>query len=97
MSLMVYVSVHIALVVVTVLKGKVWLGLFGIFVSGLALIGAARLAKPRSPWARRFYGERRRRRAEVRYEKHEERWAARRKRALDLIGGAPSEAEAEAE
>ena len=93
--LMIYVAVHVALVVVTFLKGKFFLGLLGMFVLGLALIGAIRLAKPGSPWARRFYkaDSRRLLRAEERHRRHEERWAARTRRLLDLIGGAPRASE----
>jgi hypothetical protein len=96
-SLMVTVAVHFVLVCIILLKGKLWTGLFGLFVPLIALVGAVRLAKPHSPWARHFYGpqSRRRRRAEARYRKHEAHWAGRERRALDLIGGAPSEPEAE--
>ncbi|MGH3042029.1 MAG: hypothetical protein ACRDNG_09885 [Gaiellaceae bacterium] len=95
-SLMVIVGIHVVLVCIVLLKGKLWTGLFGLFVPMLALIGAVRLAKPNSPWARRLYGpeSRRRHRAEARYRKHDDRWAGRQTRALDLIGGAPSEREA---
>ena len=98
-SLLVIIAVHFALVIVTLLKGKIWTGLIGIFVAFVALVAAIRLAKPRSPWARRFYapGSDRLARAEERQRRHDERWAPRSKRALDLIGGAPSEAEADPE
>jgi lysyl-tRNA synthetase class 2 len=90
-------SIHIALVVVTLLKGKVWFGLIGIVVSFVALVCAIRLAKPRSPWARRFYkpGSRRLQRAEERQRRHDARWGAKTKKLLDLIGGAPSAPEPE--
>jgi hypothetical protein len=96
-SLMVTVAIHLVLICIVLLKGKLWTGLFGLFMPLIALIGAVRLAKPHSPWARRFYGaeSRRRRRAEVRYRKHDARWTGRETRALDLIGGAPSKPEAE--
>ena len=98
-SLLAVLAVHIALVVVTLLKGKIWTGLIGIVVVFVALVAAVRLAKPRSPWARRFYrpGSRRLARAEERQRLHDRRWAPRTRRLLDLIGGAPSEAEAEPE
>ena len=44
-------ALNLVPVVVTLLKGKLWTGVVGIFIPGVALIGAARLAKPRSPWA----------------------------------------------
>lgn len=80
-----------ALVVVTLLKGKLKLGLFGIVFAPLSVVGAARLAKPTSIWARRLYppGSRRLRRSEARFAVREERWTRRRDRFYDLIGGAP--------
>ena len=96
-SLLVIIAVHFALVVVTLLKGKIWTGLIGIFVAFVALVAAIRLAKPRSPWARRFYapGSHRLVRAEERQHRHDQRWAPRSKRLLDLIGGAPSQPDTE--
>ena len=44
-------------VVVTLLKGKLKLGLFGIVVPPLSVVGASRLAKPTSIWVRRLYPE----------------------------------------
>jgi hypothetical protein len=79
------------LVVVTLLKGKLKLGLFGIVFVPLSLVGAVRLAKPNSIWARRFYPEdgRRLRRSEVRAMARDVRWSQRRERFYDLIGGTP--------
>jgi len=78
-------------VVVTVVKGKLKLGLLGIVFAPLAIVGAVRLAKPSSIWARRLYpqGGRRLRRSEARSESRAERWTRRRERFYDLIGGAP--------
>jgi len=93
------VAVHALLVVVDLLKGKLWTGLFAVFIPFVALVAALRLAKPHSPWARRFYkeGSHRRRRSQARYRKKEERWGPRREEALDLIGGAPTRPEADVE
>jgi hypothetical protein len=78
-------------VIVTLLKGKLKLGLFGIVFVPLSVIGALRLAKPTSIWARRFYPEnsRRLRRSETRSATRDARWTHRRDRFYDLIGGAP--------
>jgi hypothetical protein len=78
-------------VVVTLLKGKLKLGLFGIVFAPLAIVGTARLAKPNSIWARRFYspGGRRLQQSEDRAVSREQRWTERRNRFYDLIGGAP--------
>ncbi|GMA21760.1 hypothetical protein [Arsenicicoccus piscis] len=46
---------NLALVVVCILKGKLSLGLVGLFLPVLAFVGAIRLAKPGSWWANRRY------------------------------------------
>ena len=43
---------------VTLLKGKIWTGLVGLFVPPLFIVGAIRLARPGSPWARWRYRDR---------------------------------------
>jgi len=70
------------------LKGKIVLGLVGLFVPLAAYIGMLRLAKPGSPWARRRYpeGSKKLARATDRYGRVE----GRRVRLQDLIGGTPS-------
>lgn len=47
--------VSFALAVLTLLKGKIWTGLFGLFLPVLLIFGAARLARPGSPYARWRY------------------------------------------
>src|SRR5262249_62107673 len=78
-------------VVVTMLKGKLKFGLFGIVFAPFSVVGAVRLAKPTSIWARWLYpkGGRRLRRSEARFATRDERWTRRRDRFYDLIGGAP--------
>ncbi|MDF5752655.1 hypothetical protein [Spongiactinospora sp. TRM90649] len=46
---------NLALAVVTLLKGKIWTGLVGLFVPVLLVVGATRLARPGSPWAHWFF------------------------------------------
>lgn len=81
------VAIAVLYSTLAILKGKRWLGLFGLFVPLIALVGAIRLAQPRSPWARRFYapGSRKLARARERYARLERR----RHRALDAVAGAP--------
>jgi hypothetical protein len=59
--------------------------------ASFSVLGALRLAKPTSIWARRFYpdGGRRMRRSEGRSTSRAARWSHRRERFYDLIGGAP--------
>ncbi|MGH3674859.1 MAG: hypothetical protein ACRDU5_03810, partial [Mycobacterium sp.] len=45
----------LALAVVVLLKGKVWTGLVGMFITPLLFIGALRLSRPHAPWARWRY------------------------------------------
>jgi hypothetical protein len=73
-----------------VLKGKFKLALFGIFVPVLAWIGALRLARPSSTWARRRYSPHRQARAEHRTETFDARWLPVLDRLSDLIAGRPS-------
>jgi hypothetical protein len=83
------VAVHLAAAFVAVLKGKLATGLIGVVVPVVALVGAVRLAKPASYWARRRYARRPRRmeRAERRFGA---RYRARQERLRTLLGGAPS-------
>ena len=46
---------NLFLAVVTLLKGKIWTGLIGLFIPLLLLIGAWRVGRPHSPWARWRY------------------------------------------
>jgi hypothetical protein len=83
------VAIHVSYCAVCILKGKLTLGLVGLFIPFVALSGAIRLARPGSPWARRRYAD-----GSPKLERAQERWAAienRRRRAENLIAGAPSE------
>jgi lysyl-tRNA synthetase class 2 len=92
-ALAVGLVLHVGLIVVCVLKGKLTLGLMAIVVPLLAIVGALRLAKPDSTWAKKVYGEgsRRMSRARRRYAARDSRWDPVRERAEDLIGGTPSD------
>ncbi len=45
----------LALAVVVLLKGKLWTGLLGMFITPLLFVGAIRLSRPHAPWARWHY------------------------------------------
>jgi hypothetical protein len=79
--------INLGFCLIAVFKGKPWTGVFGMFLPPLGLIGAIRLAKPGSPWAKRRYpaGSRKLERAEARDAKRGDRY----QRWQDLIGGAP--------
>jgi len=90
-GLVAVIAVNALVSIVALLKGKVWTGLLGIMVPGLSWIGAVRLARPSSPWARWRYATRPRRRARaLRRERLLHRRADRARTWLfDLIAGAP--------
>ena len=54
-TVVIIIVLDLVLATITILKGKVWTGLAGLFVPILLYVGAIRLARPRSMWARRFY------------------------------------------
>lgn len=80
------------LVVVSLLKGKLWTGLIGIMLPIIALVGAVRLGRPGSPWARWRYTRRPRRlaRAQRREDGINAKLARVRVRVFDAVAGAPS-------
>ncbi|MER5935587.1 hypothetical protein [Streptomyces sp. NPDC002054] len=82
------------LALIALWKGKPRTALIGILVPFVALIGAVRLARPSSPYAKRFYAKRPRARAKagLRAFHHDRRWAGPRRRFQDFIGGAPDAA-----
>lgn len=45
----------LSLAVIVLLKGKVWTGLVGMFITPLLIVGAVRLSRPHAPWARWRY------------------------------------------
>jgi hypothetical protein len=48
---------NLVLAVITLLKGKIWTGMAGLFVPPMLLVGAIRLARPGSPWAHWFFAK----------------------------------------
>jgi hypothetical protein len=60
------IAVNLLFVLAAILKGRIVLGVMGLFVPVVAFVATCRLARPRSPWARRFYREGSRRLARAR-------------------------------
>lgn len=88
---LVAIAVTVVLVVVCVLKGKLALALLGGFVPFLAWVGACRLARPSSIWARR-YGAAKLERATWRAASIDARWTPRFDWWIDTLAGRPSPA-----
>ncbi|GGZ66937.1 hypothetical protein [Streptomyces subrutilus] len=81
------------LALIALWKGKARTAFFGTVIPFVALIGAIRLARPGSPYAKRFYANRPRARARagLRAFRHDRRWAVPRRRLENFIGGTPDE------
>lgn len=81
--------IDFGLATVSLIKGKIWTGLFGIFLPILLLIGAARLARPDSPWARRRYASRPKKaaRAARREKRYRRPMMQAKARVQDLVAG----------
>lgn len=83
---------HGTLALITMAKGKVWTGMFSLFVPMLGVVGAVRLARPQSPWARWRYpaGSAKATRAQRR--EADDKWIDRVKNTLyNALAGRPSQ------
>ena len=91
LSVLLSFLINFCFVLISLFKGKARMAVLGTLVPFVALIGALRLARPVSPWAKRFYRSRHRARsrAVLRAYHHDVRWAGPRRKFQDLIGGAP--------
>jgi hypothetical protein len=78
------------LALICILKGKYRSGLFGLFLPPVGAIGAVRLARPNSIWARHRYRGKRLERATRRAAAFDRRWKPLQAGWLDFIGGRPS-------
>ena len=83
------VAIVLTLSAVCFLKGRIMLGVVGVFIPVVAAFGALRLGHPTSPWGRRRYDGDRRARAEARFGENAlgVRWG---RRVSDLLAGAPT-------
>jgi lysyl-tRNA synthetase, class II len=90
-AIAVWVLVVIMPVMFCLLKGKIWTGVIGLFVPFVAIVGAVRLARLNSPWARRRYrGSPKKLARATRREAHlDAHWIAWRDAFFDLIAGKP--------
>jgi hypothetical protein len=82
--------IHGVAILTCVLKGKYSLALFGLFIPFIALVGAVRVARPASAWARHRYDPKREEAARRREANFDRRWDPVLRRWQNLIGGAPS-------
>jgi hypothetical protein len=80
------VVVHIAYTVICLLKGKIPTGLIGLVIPIVSLVGAIRLERSSSFWARRFYDEGKTARAQAHFAGE----AQRRERLRERFGAGRS-------
>jgi hypothetical protein len=87
-AILLSIGLALAICIVVAFKGKLWSAVVGMFVPLIGIVAAIRVARPGSPWSRRFYtpGGGRMAKSEHREDRHNRRW----KWVQDLIGGAPS-------
>jgi hypothetical protein len=78
---------------ITLLKGKIWTGLLGLFVPLVFIIGAIRLGRPDSPWARWRYAGRPAKLARARRREERVRQPVMQAKAWvqDLLAGRPDQ------
>ncbi|GAA2665833.1 hypothetical protein GCM10010400_27850 [Streptomyces aculeolatus] len=81
--------------VVSFAKGKFRMGVLGVVIPFIGAVGAIRLARPKSPWAHRFYTHRPHKlaRATRRAARHDAHWSGLRTRFQNAIAGAPNKPE----
>jgi len=82
--------VHLGVVLVCVRKGKYSTAVLGVFLPPVAWVGAVRLARPKSTWARRRYDEAKTARAAARAGGFDERFGHWGLDIADLVAGRPS-------
>jgi hypothetical protein len=78
------------LAITCALKGKYRCALFGLFIGPVAAVGALRLARPTSIWARRLYHGHRLERATHRAQAFDRRWRPMQADWEGFIGGRPT-------
>jgi hypothetical protein len=86
-------ALHLTVVGICFFKQRLFHGFVGFFIPPLAIYGACRIGKPASPWAHRFYGDRK----PAKQAKAEQRFRPGRRtdrikdRFRDLVGGVTAE------
>jgi hypothetical protein len=91
------VAICLPFFVACVLKGKYRLTLFGLFLFPIWIVGALRLARPESRWAKRWYKPKKLARAQHRTERQDAHWDPVSSWLSDFVAGKPLGATAPAE
>ena len=83
------VAINLVFALVCFLKGKIGTGVIGVVVPMVALVGAIRIGRPGSPWARRRYaeGSHKAEKAQAREERFDARWRSKLRSFQDRVAG----------
>ncbi|MET0909656.1 MAG: hypothetical protein ABWZ99_09310 [Ilumatobacteraceae bacterium] len=85
------VGVNLLWIVLCVTKGKYKLALFSVFVPLVGFLGAVRLARPDSRWARHRYPPKKQARAAARAARYDRRFGPATDWVSDFVAGKPSQ------
>ncbi|WP_431818219.1 hypothetical protein [Gordonia jacobaea] len=94
--ILVVLVVHIGVLLVCVAKGKYSTAVIGAYLPPVAWIGAVRLARPGSRWARKHYSKAKLDRATYRAEHFDAQFGSYGLKLADLVAGRPSQPDPEA-
>lgn len=83
--------INIAAAIFCVVKGKYSTAIVGVFIPIFAWVGAIRLARPRSTWARRRYSPAKLEKSTARSRHFDKRWGRRGLSIGDWIAGKPTD------
>lgn len=92
-QIVVFIALDLVMAAIAAAKGKLLTATAGVFIPFVAYVGAIRIARPRSPWARRRYVDDPRKQfiAEQREEHVDRRWRSRIARFQDFVAGSPQQ------
>ena len=85
------ILLHLLLIVLCVAKGKYKWALFGTFIPVVSVVGAVRLARPTSRWAKRRYSADKLDKAKHRAAQMDARWGGLFDWVSDFVAGKPSD------
>jgi hypothetical protein len=85
-----WLGLHLVFVAITAFKGKYPTALIAMFIGPMAWFGAVRLARPTSPWARKWYSPERTAHARRRAASFDAKWGPVRRHWDRFIGGTPT-------
>ena len=88
-GLLVLIAVHLTMAAICAAKGKLGTAVVGVVIPAIAYVGALRIARPSSPWAKRAYGKHpeRMEKSEKREKEFDARWRTKVSKFQDFVAG----------